>query len=105
MSEYMGKEITGELFNQLFPNMIFIKLTNETENHNEFQFHDGLNIDDIPFYPIGECIPGGIYFTKLEKEWKWIKYRSEPMKYMRKVSIPNDARVYIERDKCKADKL
>jgi len=37
--------LTGIEFKQLYPNTLFYKLTNETENHNGFQFKTGLNID------------------------------------------------------------
>lgn len=36
----------------------------------------------------------------------WLEYQGiGSLKYIRKVIVPNDARVYIEHGKCKADKI
>lgn len=102
---YIGKELSGEQFNKLFINIEFVKLTSCTENHNNFQFTDGLNVDIRQFNPVGECSAGGIYFTDLRKSHLWIKYGSSVMEYIRNVIIPDDARVYIEKNKFKADKI
>src|SRR5579872_5162141 len=102
----MNKELSGIEFNDLYKNTHLIKLTNETELHNNFQFKDGLNIDTVDFNATKECSPGGIYFTEKNKGYMWLNvYYDTPMKYMRKVTIPDDARVYIEEDKFKTDKL
>src|SRR5579872_2844850 len=102
----IGEEIAGSEFNELFSNQTFIKLTNETENHNGFQFVDGLNIDTIDFNPNGQCQSGGIYFTHSTLMHKWIGYAPDNiMRYIRKVIIPDDARIYIEKYKFKADKI
>src|SRR5579872_4135573 len=103
--DMIGKEISGIDFNSMFPDINFIKLTNANENHNNFQFHDGLNIDTIPFNPKGSCSEGGIYFTTEEDSWEWVRYDDKMNIYMRKVVIPDDARVYIEDGKFKADKI
>src|SRR5579872_2118272 len=102
---YYSTTMMGSVFNHLFGDQTFVKLTNETENHNNFQFNDGLNIDTILFTPMGHCNAGGIYFTDVRLIKKWIFYNNNMMKYMRKVIIPDDALVYIECDKFKADKL
>lgn len=101
----IGTEISGIEFNNIFPNTNFVKLTNDMENHNNFQFHDGLNIDTIPFNPTGVCKKGGIYFIIKENAWKWITYKNIITKYIREVIIPDDARVYIEAGKFKTDKI
>lgn len=100
-----GKEVSGAVFNSMFPNINFVKLTNETENHNDHQFVDGLNIDCNSFNPNGICQSGGIYFIKEKYIHIWIAYNGKLMIYVRKVSIPDDARVYIEAKKFKADKI
>src|SRR5579872_2898330 len=99
----LEKEITGYVFNNLFGDITFFKLTNINEKHNGFQFKDGLNIDTNEFNPIGCCRSGGIYFACENKIWKWVKYNDNvgPMYYVRRVMIPNDARVYIEKHKFK----
>jgi len=44
--------------------MRYYKFTNKQENHNGLQYHDGLNIDILPFNPSGDCESGGIYFAR-----------------------------------------
>src|SRR5579872_2290830 len=90
---YEGKELSGDIFNSLFQGVNFVKLTNEDENHNNFQFQDGLNIDTNEFYPYGSCNRGGIYFVQEKDVYHWLCYKNDPMRYMRKVLVPEDARV------------
>jgi len=93
--------ISGREFNRLYRGVKLYKFTNLSENHNGFQFKTGLNIDTVPFNPTGNCEPGGIYFTeaKFANMWKFIHT------YCRDVTIPDDAQVYAEYMKFKADKL
>jgi len=42
--------------------MKYYKLLNKTENHYDFQYHDGLNVDTNKFNPTGTCTKGGLYF-------------------------------------------
>ena len=100
-----NKLLSGKDFNQRYQTDKFVKLTNELENHNGYQFETGLNIDSIPFNPSGECGTGGIYFCSREKMSMWLNYGYKPMIYVRWVSIPDDAVVYIEEDKFKADRM
>src|SRR5579872_7034607 len=104
---YEGKELSGDIFNSLFQDVNFIKLTNESENHNGYQFTDGINIDTNIFLPAGSCKCGGIYFIKEQDAHIWLNYDHTigSMRYMRKVIIPYDARVYVENNKFKADKI
>jgi hypothetical protein len=97
--------ITGEQFNEQYKDYKFVKLTIETENHNNFQFHQGLNIDHVKFNPVGSCSPGGIYFTDYDKYIQWLTYYGQKMCWMRDVCIPTDAHIYVEVDKFKADKI
>lgn len=103
--DFIGKELSGSDFNRIYKNYKFVKLTNKEENHNNFQFQDGLNIDNIPFNPNGSCSKGGIYFIEEQNIGKWTQYGTYIMYYVRDVIIPNDAKVYVEKDKFKADKL
>lgn len=89
---------TGEEFNDKFRNAIFLKLTNSIENHNGFQYQTGLNIDTVPFNPLGKCCAGGIYFCSLDKLPMWINYNKSDMVYARCVSIPISTS--LSRDKC-----
>ena len=97
--------LTGLEFNRQYKHKIFYKLTSESENHNSFQFRTGLNIDTIMFNPTGKCQRGGLYFTDEENQPEWLDYKYEPMIYIRLVRIPNEARVWIERNGYKADQL
>lgn len=97
--------LTGRRFNEIFKNYSFVKLTNVTEKHNNFQFQDGLNIDTAKFNPIGECNSGGIYFIMSTHAYEWTHYNNNVMIYIRHVTIPDDAQVYVEQYKFKADKL
>ena len=99
------QEYTGAQVNAANVGIEFIKLTTESENHNGFQFKTGENRDTIPFYPHDSCTKGGLYFCKKTDAYQWLFYGSKGMHYFRPVTLPDDARVYIERDKLKADKF
>ena len=69
--------------------MDYYKFTNKKEKHNGLQYHDGLNIDVLPFNPKGDCEPGGIYFAQkdifaflIDNYW------------IRKVSLPDGEPIY-----------
>ena len=47
----------------------------------------------------------GLYFTELDKIPLWINYNNQKMYYIRSIRIPDDARVYIEYNKFKVDKM
>ena len=83
----------------------YFKLTNRECCHHGFQFHDGLNTDIIPFTPYGDCEPGGIYFTTPNNIWMWLRYNDQTMFYIWNVSLPDDAQVYHQATKSKADKI
>ncbi len=96
--------ISGKEFKAQHPTKKFYKLTNETENHNGFQFQDGLNTDTYPINT-NKCSQGGLYFTNEKKIYKWISYNNKTMKYIREVEILDDSEIYIEDDKYKTDKF
>jgi len=84
--------------------MKFYKILNENENHHEFQFKTGLNVDPIPFNPSGSCEPGGIYFSR-EDILAFLNYGP----WIREVTPPQDAQIYEDPSsnpkKWKADKV
>jgi hypothetical protein len=100
-----GKVLSGREFNSIFKGRMFVKLTNDKEVHNGFKYETGLNVDNVPFNPTGECKAGGIYFCELEMVGVWLKYRGMQMVYLRNVDVPNEANVYVENYKYKADRL
>lgn len=110
-TRYIGTILTGKVFNEKFINNVFVKLLNPDENHNGYQFKTGLNVDFREFNPIDSCSPGGLHFTEFDKMEMWIDNNDsdsdiyEPMVFCRKVTIPDDAYVYIEDNKFKADQF
>jgi hypothetical protein len=83
----------------------YYKVTNKDENHNDFQYKDGLNVDSIPFNsdPNESCVPGGLYFTDLDHVIKFLNYGC----WIREVKIPKDAKVIEDPNgnKWRADKI
>ena len=87
------KVLSGKEFNKIYKDKSFWKFANKEENHNRFQFKDGLNIDTIPFInPTQSCQAGGIYFIESEYRIYWLHWL-ENMHFIRKVKIPNDGTV------------
>ena len=93
---YSGKE-----FNILTEGTQFIKMLNNEERHNGMQYKTGLNKDTVPFNGSGRCSDGGLYFSKLSKCNLYMDHGT----IMRLVTIPDDAMVYIEGNKFKADMI
>jgi hypothetical protein len=91
----------GETFNELNKHKKFYKILNGEENHNGFQYHDGLNIDINKFNPINECEIGGLYFSDLTNIARYLNYGI----WIREVILPIDALIYVEHNKYKADKI
>jgi len=107
LKTYVGKVISGEEFKRLFPQLVnnLYKLTAYNENHNGLQFKTGINVDRVEFNPNDECLPGGIYFIEENEIYKWLAYKGKFMHYCRKVVLLDDSKIYIERNKFKADKI
>jgi hypothetical protein len=101
---FRNNVLSGKQFNKLKGKYEFIKLTNEKENHNGFQFVDGINEDTNTFDTSYPCSKGGIYFCYKHNVQQWTNNDVE-MKYVRYVTIPDDAKVYYENDKFKTNKL
>ena len=79
------------------------KILNDEENHNDFQYQEGLNVDTQPFYPEGSCETGGLYFSDVENIFEFLNYGP----YIREVTIPPRVPVYKDPDgnKYKAHKI
>ena len=65
---------------------IYFKITNEKENHNGYQYKDGLNILDKPFEKTGSCVRGGLYFTDAQNIHKFYHYGTN----LRIIKLPID---------------
>lgn len=98
----LGKEYSGKKFNELTKGINFVKLTGESEIHNKVQYKTGLNKDRVKFNPIlyGE---GGLYFCDIKNFPKFIPCEYKHCVNMRRVLIPDDARIYVDYEIFKAD--
>ena len=106
MSE-IYKEYSGSEFNKyhIYRNKgetKFYKFLNDNLTHNGFKYQLGLNTDTNRFNPRGECYGGGLYFC--DKDTCYLYYHVYGSK-LAVVEIPDDARVYVEKDKFKANKI
>jgi hypothetical protein len=95
---------SGTKFNELTNGRVFIKLTNKTDTHYDFDYVTGLNClsEKEAFQPNNSTNKGGLYFTEA-------LYARENMKssytFFRFVTIPSDAKIYVNGTKYKADKI
>ena len=83
--------------------MNYYKITNQDEIHHGLHYKTGLNVDVLPFNPSGDCQNGGIYFSR-EDILAFLHYGP----WIRKVTIPKDAKIYENPGspkKWKADKI
>ena len=102
----MPRILTGKEFNEKYAGIRFVKLTNKEENHNGYQFKDGLNIDTVPFYTKLNCCAGGIYFCKFDDFPYYLNYNNTEMHFIRNIIIPDDAQVFEEtNERYKSDKI
>ena len=69
--------------------MNYYKILNEEETHNVLKYHDGLNVDPLPFNPSGDCESGGIYFSR-EDILAFLYYGP----WIRKVTLPEGEPIY-----------
>ena len=70
--------------------MNFYKILNKEETHYGLKYHDGLNVDPLPFNPSGNCEPGGIYFSR-EDILAFLNFDSV---WIRQVTLPEGEPVY-----------
>lgn len=101
MFDHVGKTFIGKEFNKIYFGKNFYKLTKKSENHFGFKFVDGINIDTYNFIPAICKIPSGLHFTDIKNLPFWTDYKT----YIRKVTIPDDAIVYVGYNMFKADKI
>jgi len=67
---------------------LYFKITNEKENHNGFQYNDGLNVLKEKFNddPTASCVAGGFYFTNSENIFEFLDHGI----YLREITLPTD---------------
>ena len=79
----------------------FYKMLASNLTHHGFTYKLGENIDHNEFNPSSSCTKGGLYFTTLNNLLKFVMYGQ----YIGIIEISDDAYVYVEEDKFKADKV
>lgn len=99
---YTSSIISGSLFNEIYKNTKFVKLTNESCIHHYYQYTEGLNIDYKNF---GTDTKYGLYFCMIDNICELNKYYHEPLTYIWDVTIPSDAQVVIYNNKFKTDRF
>lgn len=83
--------------------MRYWKLTNSEEKSYGYKFITGLNTDPIPF--VGKTgVGGGFHFFDEAQLISW-PYSISDIKFIRAVTIPDDAQLYVDTYNCKADKI
>jgi hypothetical protein len=97
----MYQSMNGCQFNKLY-NGPFVKFLNDDFKHYDMTYSLGLNIDVIAFNPKGTCEIGGIYFCDIDHAYYYYENYGSIFAY---VEIPDDANVYIEMNKYKANKI
>ncbi len=93
--------LSGKQFKEQYPGSYY-KFLRADLTHYGFTYKLGLNIDTKKFTPSGNCKEGGLYF------FNDLKFADRFYMYGPKlgvVEIPDDALVYVENTKFKADKL
>lgn len=95
-------EYSGAQFNEIYKGITLYKFLNNNLTHNGFRYVLGSNKDDISFNPNGMCSNGGLYFCD---EFNCHLYWRDYGEKIAIITIPDDARVYIEQGKFKADKI
>ena len=67
-------------------NKTYYKITNAKENHNGFQYKDGLNIliEEFNDNPEAHCCTGGLYFTDAKNIFEFLDYGV----YLREIMLP-----------------
>lgn len=80
----------------------WIRLLYTDMKHHGFKYAEGLNVDILPFNPIADCGPGGLYFCEEAHFMSWLDARHT---LVADVEIPDDAQVSHMNNKSKADKI
>jgi hypothetical protein len=102
-------EISGTEFNKIMDGKPLFKVLNGDGRrrgligmHHGFDYRIGLNIDTTPFKPTGNCSAGGLYFCSKENILKFYGSYGENIW---RITVPNDARVYVEKCSFKANMI
>ena len=81
---------------------MYFKIFKEDDNHNGFQYQDGLNEDALEFNDSEEsCVPGGLYFTDGKNICEFVNYGE----YIREVEVPSGTLMVRDVGKFRANRL
>ena len=94
--------LTGKEFNSMHSDKKFYKVLNDSLCHFGFTYAAGLNVDTQLFNPSSTCSAGGLYFCEEEHLHLYLFSYGY---ICATVSIPDDALVYKEDTKYKANQL
>ena len=95
--------LSGYDFNAKYPNAEFYKVLEKGYQHQQFKYHDGLNVRPIQLpNVIYSTLFGGMYFVDLNYLPSEIYHITS---YIVKLTIPPDAIVFDEGGKFKTDKF
>ena len=95
-------EYSGAEFNKIYKDTKLYKFLNDDLKHYDFEYRHGLNGDTKQFNPTSTCSEGGLYFCEKSKCYLYWDHYGEKLAI---IEIPDDARVYVEEDKFKTNKL
>lgn len=93
--------IDGSCINRKSNNEIFYKIIKKNYTHKNFKYKLGINEDILKFNPSGNCSAGGLYITDYINIVNYYNYGN----IIAYVSIPDDAKCYLENGKIKCNKI
>lgn len=100
--EIMYTEISGKELNDIYGlKPIFYKCLANNLTHHDFTYKLGLNVDTIEFCPSGRYKAGGLYLTDYDNIAMFLNYGPK----IATITVPDDARCYLECNKFKCDKI
>ena len=107
LNNYMNKLIIGKVysgieFNKMSKGTKFYKFFNNNLKHFSFEYKEGLNVNTESFNPNGLCSKGGLYFCEEDACYLYFDLYGTKLSL---IEIPNDAKVYIEQNGFKTDRL
>jgi hypothetical protein len=116
LNDYESKRFVGKDFNKYFSHIPLYKITNQNEIHHNMKYEDGLNIDiNQQKFDNQNCncinwfcddhTDYGINFSDNPTMWGDLYECDKNVCYIRKIIIPEDARVIIGKNKVRSDKV
>ena len=100
MSEYVETTMSGYEFNSIYADFEFVKVTQEDEICDDFQFDDDSTSDSAI-----EGYNGNIQFVKKDSVQDISLYKGHVIICMRKITVPDDAVIHINSDRFEVNKV